>query len=64
LKRKKPVLEKIFQKGNIIMEIVRILVSGVRKEIERLMEKIRNISLPSIAQWCLILVMLYLTLAG
>ncbi|MCU0614883.1 MAG: hypothetical protein MUD09_07330 [Desulfobacterales bacterium] len=57
-------MEKIFQKGNIIMEIVRILVSGVRKEIERLMEKIRNISLPSIAQWCLILVMLYLTLAG
>lgn len=61
---KKPVSEKIFQKGNIIMEIIRTLVLGVRKEIESLTEKIRSISLPSIAQWCLILVMLYLTLAG
>ena len=56
--------EKFFQKGNMIIEIVRTLVSWVKKHIESLTEKIRGIGLPSIAQWCIILVILYLTLAG
>jgi len=64
IEEEKSVSEKFFQKGKIIIEIVRTLVLWVKKHIESLMEKIRGIGLPSIAQWCIILVILYLTLAG
>jgi hypothetical protein len=58
------VSEKLFQKGNPIIEIITTIVFWVKKQIESLTEKIRGIGLSSVAQWCIILVMLYLTLAG
>jgi hypothetical protein len=64
LKRINPVSEKFYQKGNPLIEIVSTLVFWVKKQIESLTEKIRSIGLSSVAQWCIILMMLYLTLAG
>jgi hypothetical protein len=64
LKRKKPVTEKYYQKADPIIEIPSPLVFWVKKQIGNLTEKMRGIGLSSVAQWCIILVMLYFTLAG
>jgi hypothetical protein len=52
-----------FQKGNPIIEIVATIMVWVKNQIENLREKFREIGLSSVAQWCIILVMLYLTLS-
>lgn len=52
------------QKGINIKEIADALFFWLNKQVVRLKEKIMGMSLSSIAQWCIILVMLYLTLAG
>jgi hypothetical protein len=58
------VTEKYYQKANPIIEIPSPLMFWVKKQTGNLMDKFRGIGLSSVAQWCIILVMLYFTLAG
>ncbi len=57
-------VEKLFQKRNPVIVIISILFLWIKKLIKNQMEKARGIGLSSVAQWCVILVMLYFTLAG
>jgi hypothetical protein len=59
-----PVSDNFFEKGNPIIEIISTLLLWVKKPIESFIKMIRSVGLSSVAQWCIILVMLYLTLAG
>jgi hypothetical protein len=64
MKRESPVSDNFFEKGNPMIEYVSALFYWVKKQIESLTKLIRGVGLTSFAQWCIILVMLYLTLAG
>jgi hypothetical protein len=57
------VSNNFFQKGNPVIEVAGTLLFWVKNQIENLTEKFRKIGLSSVAQWCIILVMLYLTLS-
>lgn len=64
MNRKNSLDPKKNQKGSTIKKNADSLFFWVNKQVVRLKEKIMGMSLSSIAQWCIILVMLYLTLAG
>jgi hypothetical protein len=57
------VSNNFFQKGNPIIEIIGIILCWVKNQTEKIKEIFREIGLSSVAQWCIILVMLYLTLS-
>jgi len=63
-KRIKTVADNFHQKGNPLIELINTLSLWGKKQVECFIEKISDIGLSSVAQWCIILVMLYLTLAG
>lgn len=67
-KRIKTVADNFYQKENPLIELINTLIlwvkNKVKNQVKCFTDKMSDIGLSSVAQWCIILVMLYLTLVG